>query len=159
MVQQPQLQHLLHLQHNHRLLHLLHLEHNHRLLVSLTRDKLPKKAQNPALKATMDISRLQRDQQNALTSDQKAKLKPILQELISTTNPSQDILQQKADAINAVFTDQQKTFLATPRTPMEISRTQITQMEPQPMEIDPKQELVANRLGAHQNLRICISGY
>ncbi|MDR3541510.1 MAG: hypothetical protein P4L69_11190 [Desulfosporosinus sp.] len=76
-----------------------------------------KQAQNPALKATMDITRLQRDQQNALTSDQKATLKPILQELISTATPSQDFLQQKADAINAVFTDQQKTFLTTPRTP------------------------------------------
>ena len=75
-----------------------------------------KQNQNPAFKATMDISRLQRDQQNALTSDQKAKIEPILQELISTPNPSQDILQQKADAINIVFTDQQKTFLATPRT-------------------------------------------
>ncbi|MDR3540940.1 MAG: hypothetical protein P4L69_08280 [Desulfosporosinus sp.] len=76
-----------------------------------------KPTQNPAFKATMDISRLQRDQQNPLTSDQKAKIEPILQDLISTLNPSQDILQQKADAINAVFTDQQKTYLATPRTP------------------------------------------
>jgi hypothetical protein len=74
-------------------------------------------AQNPAQKAAMEISRLQRDQQNALTSDQKAKVKPILQELISTPNPSPAILQQKADAINAVLTDQQKTFLAAPRTP------------------------------------------
>jgi len=73
-------------------------------------------AQNPAQKAAMEISRLQRDQQNALTSDQKAKIKPILQELISTPNPSAAILQEKADAINAVLTDQQKTFLATPRT-------------------------------------------
>lgn len=72
--------------------------------------------QNPAQKAAMDISRLQRDQQNALTSDQKTKIKPILQELISTPNPSSAILQQKADAIIAVLTDQQKTFLATPRT-------------------------------------------
>jgi hypothetical protein len=72
---------------------------------------------NPALRAVMQISGLQRDQQNALTSDQKAKLKPILQGLISTSNPSQDFLKQQADAINAVFTDQQKTFLATPRTP------------------------------------------
>ena len=37
--------------------------------------------------------------------------------MISTPNPSQDILQQKADAIIAVFSDQQKTYLATPRTP------------------------------------------
>jgi uncharacterized membrane protein YdfJ with MMPL/SSD domain len=76
-----------------------------------------KSTPNPALRAVMEISGLQRDQQNALTSDQKAKLKPILQGLISTSNPSQDFLQQQADAINAVFTDQQKTFLATPRTP------------------------------------------
>ncbi|SPF44120.1 conserved exported hypothetical protein [Candidatus Desulfosporosinus infrequens] len=73
--------------------------------------------QNPALRAAMNITRLEKDQQNALTSDQKAKLKPILQDLISTSAPSQDVLQQKADAITAVFTDQQKTFLATPRTP------------------------------------------
>ena len=76
-----------------------------------------KTAQNPALKATIDISRLQRDPQNALTSDQKGKIEPVLQDLISTPNPSQDILQQKADAIIAVFSDQQKTYLATPRTP------------------------------------------
>ncbi len=74
-------------------------------------------AQNPAQKAAMEISRLQRDPQNALTSDQKTKIKPILQELISTPNPSTAILQQKADAINAVLTDLQKTFLAAPRTP------------------------------------------
>ena len=73
-------------------------------------------AQNPAQKAAMEISRLQRDPQNALTSDQKTKIKPILQELISTPNPSPAILQQKADAINAVLTDPQKTFLAAPRT-------------------------------------------
>ncbi|TGE33296.1 hypothetical protein [Desulfosporosinus sp. Sb-LF] len=76
-----------------------------------------KMVQNPALKAVMEISRLQRDQQNALTSDQKAKIKPILQELISTPDLSQDSLQQKADAINAVLTDQQKTVLTAPRTP------------------------------------------
>ena len=75
-----------------------------------------KTAPNPAQRAVVEISRLQRDQNNALTSDQKTKIIPILQELISTSNPSQDILQQKADAITAVFTDAQKTFLATPRT-------------------------------------------
>ncbi|MDR3539374.1 MAG: hypothetical protein P4L69_00160 [Desulfosporosinus sp.] len=69
--------------------------------------------QNPALRAVMEIRRLQSNQQNALTTEQKDKIKPILQELISTSNPSQDILQQKADAINAVLTDQQKSFLTT----------------------------------------------
>ncbi|MDP4126434.1 MAG: hypothetical protein Q8912_05790 [Bacillota bacterium] len=68
-------------------------------------------SQDPALKAVMEIRRLQSNPQNALTTDQKAKIKPILQELISISNPSQDILQQKANAINAVFTDQQKSYL------------------------------------------------
>ncbi|MDQ7093809.1 hypothetical protein REC12_09415 [Desulfosporosinus sp. PR] len=72
------------------------------------------KMRNPAQQAVMEIRRLQTNQQNPLTSDQKTKLKTILQSLISTTNPSQDFLQQQADAINAVFTDQQKSFLATP---------------------------------------------
>ena len=72
-----------------------------------------KPTQNPALRAVMEIRRLQTNQQNALTTDQKTKIKPILQELISTSNPSQDVLQQKADAINAVLTDQQKSFLTT----------------------------------------------
>ncbi|MDR3602959.1 MAG: hypothetical protein P4L49_21205 [Desulfosporosinus sp.] len=70
---------------------------------------------NPALQAAMEIRRLENDQQNPLTSDQKDKLKPILQALISTSNPSQDILQQKADAINAIFTDQQKSTLTQAR--------------------------------------------
>jgi len=73
--------------------------------------------QNPASKAVMEIRRLQSNQQNALTTDQKDKIKPILQELISTSNPSQDILQQKADAINALLTDQQKSFLTTRPNP------------------------------------------
>ncbi|WP_407313126.1 hypothetical protein [Desulfosporosinus sp. SB140] len=72
------------------------------------------RTRNPAQQAAMEIRRLQSDQQNALTSEQKDKLKPILQDLINTTSPSQDFLQQKADAIKAVFTDQQKSFLATP---------------------------------------------
>lgn len=66
---------------------------------------------NPALQAAMEIRRLQGDSQLALTSDQKTKIKPILQDLINTSNPSQDFLQQKADTINAVFTDQQKSYL------------------------------------------------
>ena len=77
------------------------------------------RVRNPALTAAMEIRRLENDQQNPLTSDQKEKLKPILQELINTPNASEDILQQKADAINAVFTDQQKSSLNTRRTPNE----------------------------------------
>ncbi|MDR3583786.1 MAG: hypothetical protein P4L59_00495 [Desulfosporosinus sp.] len=69
--------------------------------------------QNPALRAVMEIRRLQSNQTNALTTDQKDKIKPILQVLISTANPTQDILQQNADAINAVLTDQQKSYLTT----------------------------------------------
>lgn len=71
------------------------------------------RVRNPAQQAAMEIRRLQSNQQYALTSDQKVKIRPILQELISTSNPSQTVLQQKADAINAVLTDQQKSYLAT----------------------------------------------
>lgn len=70
-------------------------------------------ALNPAVEAAMSIRRLQSDQQMVLTSDQKDKIKPILQLLIDTSNPSQDFLQEKADAITAVFTEQQKTYLST----------------------------------------------
>lgn len=66
---------------------------------------------NPAMQAAMEIRRLQSNQEMVLTSDQKDKIKPIIQLLIDTTSPSQDFLQQKADAINAVFTEQQKTYL------------------------------------------------
>ena len=72
-----------------------------------------KKALNPAVEAAMGIRRLQDNQQTVLTSDQKAEIKPILQTLIDTSSPSQDFLQQKADAISAVFTDAQKTYLST----------------------------------------------
>ncbi|EGW36818.1 hypothetical protein [Desulfosporosinus sp. OT] len=68
---------------------------------------------NPAIEAAMGIRRLQGNQQMVLTSDQKDKIKPILQLLIDTSDPSQDFLQEKADAITAVFTDQQKTYLST----------------------------------------------
>lgn len=72
-----------------------------------------KPALNPATEAAMGIRRLQGNQQMVLTSDQKDKIKPILQLLIDTSNPSQDFLQQKADAIKAVFTEQQTTYLST----------------------------------------------
>lgn len=67
---------------------------------------------NPAVKAAMDVLQLQRSQQVVLTSEQSNTIKPILQELISTSNPTDDVLQTKADAITGVFTDQQKSFLA-----------------------------------------------
>lgn len=73
------------------------------------------RVRNPALQAAMEIRRLQSDQKNVLTTDQKTKIKPILQELIKTTTLSQAELQQKADAINAVLTDQQKSSLTTPK--------------------------------------------
>ncbi|HEY8908731.1 MAG TPA: hypothetical protein VIM51_00385 [Desulfosporosinus sp.] len=75
------------------------------------------RVRNPALQAAMEIRRLQSDPKNVLTSDQKDKIKPILQDLIKTADPSQEILQQKADAINAVLTAEQKSSLTTPRTP------------------------------------------
>ncbi|EGW37213.1 hypothetical protein [Desulfosporosinus sp. OT] len=101
------------------------------------------RVRNPALTAAMEIRRLENDQQNPLTSDQKEKLKPILQELINTPNASQDILQQKADAINAVFTDQQKSSLTTRRVPMEIAKTLITQMKTHLRETTHKGEQAA----------------
>lgn len=67
---------------------------------------------NPAVEAAMEIRALQNNQQMVLTTDQKDQIKPILQLLIDTANPSQDFLQQKADAIKAVFTDQQKSYLS-----------------------------------------------
>ncbi|KLU63727.1 hypothetical protein DEAC_c43620 [Desulfosporosinus acididurans] len=73
-------------------------------------------ATNPALQTVMEIRRLQSNSQTALTSDQKTKIKPILQNLINTSNPSQDFLQQQADAINALLTDQQKSYLKQPMT-------------------------------------------
>lgn len=73
-------------------------------------------SRNPAMQAVTEIRRLQSNQENALSSVQKDKIKSILQELISLcTNPSQDVLQQKADAINALLTDQQKSYLAKQR--------------------------------------------
>jgi len=70
-----------------------------------------KPALNPAIEAAMSIRLLQENEQMVLSSDQKNSIKPILQLLIDTSNPSQEFLQQKADAINAVFSEQQKTFL------------------------------------------------
>ena len=66
---------------------------------------------NPAIQAAMQIRRLQNNAQQALSSAQKDKLKPILQTLIKTANPSQAFLQQQAAAINAVFTASQKSSL------------------------------------------------
>ena len=72
-----------------------------------------KKALNPAIESAMGIRRLQSNEATVLTTDQKTTLKPILQTLIDTASPSADFLQQKADAITAVFTDAQKTYLST----------------------------------------------
>lgn len=71
------------------------------------------RAANPAINAAMSIRRLQDNEQMVLTSDQKEKIKPILQSLIDTTDPDQTFLQEKADAITAVFTEAQKTYLST----------------------------------------------
>lgn len=73
----------------------------------------PKQVLNPAMEAAMGIRRLQGNQQTVLTTDQKEKIKPILQTLIDTSSPSEDFLQQKADAISAVYTDAQKTYLSS----------------------------------------------
>ncbi|HVJ49290.1 hypothetical protein [Desulfitobacterium sp.] len=66
---------------------------------------------NPAVKATRDITRLQQNTQTVFTSDQVSQLKPLLQALIDTSNPTSDFLQAKADSITAIFTEQQKTAL------------------------------------------------
>ena len=68
-------------------------------------------ASNPALQTVMEMRRLQGSDQMVLTSDQKTKLKPLVQSLIDTSNPTQDFLQQQADAMSALLTDQQKTYL------------------------------------------------
>lgn len=76
----------------------------------------PKQGQrNPALQAANEVRRLQNDTQMALSSDQKTKLKPILQDLINTTNTTSDYLQKQADTINALLTDQQKNYLTSSR--------------------------------------------
>jgi len=70
---------------------------------------------NPAVQAAMEIRLLQRNPDLALNSDQKNKIKPILQKLINTSYPTQDFLQQQADAINAVLTAEQRNYLAESR--------------------------------------------
>jgi hypothetical protein len=65
----------------------------------------------------MDINRLQNNQENALSVEQKEKVKAVLQELIAATEPTEEFLQEKADALKTVFTEQQKSFLATPPSP------------------------------------------
>ncbi|AET69081.1 hypothetical protein Desor_3601 [Desulfosporosinus orientis DSM 765] len=68
---------------------------------------------NPAVEAAMSIRRLQANEEVALTSEQKEAVKPILQSLIDTTDPSEDFLKEKGEAIEAVFTEDQKTYLST----------------------------------------------
>ncbi|RNC28478.1 MAG: hypothetical protein AWM53_01458 [Candidatus Dichloromethanomonas elyunquensis] len=67
---------------------------------------------NPATRAAMEVIQLQRNQQAALSSDQISKIKPVLQELMNTSNPTDDFLQKEAAVITGVFTDQQKSLLA-----------------------------------------------
>lgn len=67
---------------------------------------------NPAIRAVKDIRILENSQSVPLTTDQKSKLKPILQTLINASNPSQDFLHKQADAIKAEFTAEQKSVLA-----------------------------------------------
>jgi len=86
---------------------------------STTTNQQPKQGQNPnpAVKAAMDIILLQKNTQVVLTSEQKSTIKPILTELISSTDTTQDYLQKKADAITTVFTDTQKSFLTKAQKP------------------------------------------
>lgn len=62
----------------------------------------------------MNINRLLNNTENTLTKAQRDKIRPILQELNKTSNHSLDVLQKSADDINAVLTDKQRSFLATP---------------------------------------------
>lgn len=80
---------------------------------NLPKDGSQKQTLNPAVEAAMSIRRLQADEEVALTSEQKEVVKPILQSLIDTTNPSEDFLKEKGEAIKAVFTEDQKTYLST----------------------------------------------
>lgn len=67
---------------------------------------------NPAVRAALEVVRLQKNSQTAFTSDQITKLKPLLQSLVDASDPTTDFLQTKADAITAVFTDAQKSAIA-----------------------------------------------
>lgn len=69
-------------------------------------------AANPAVEAAMSIRRLQGNEQVALTGEQKEVVKPILQSLIDTADPGEEFLQEKAGAMEAVFTDEQKAYLS-----------------------------------------------
>lgn len=71
--------------------------------------------QNPALRAAMSLQRLEQKPDLALSAEQKAKLIPVLQDLINTQNPSQDFLQQKADLITGALTQAQKDSLNSQR--------------------------------------------
>ena len=82
-----------------------------------------KRQMNPAVEAAMDVKILQDNQSTVFDTEQKQSLKSILQELINKSDPTEDYLQEKADAITAVFTDNQKSYLddrqknASQRTP------------------------------------------
>lgn len=78
---------------------------------SNTRNAAEKGQANPAVKAAMDIIMLQRNTDLALTSAQCTSIKPLLEELIAAADPSDELLQNKADAITKLFTEEQKTFL------------------------------------------------
>jgi len=73
---------------------------------------------NPAVQAAMGLMRLQRDPKLALTAEQKAKLIPVLQDLINTKNPSQEFLKQKAGLITGALTDEQQNLVNSARQNM-----------------------------------------
>lgn len=103
---------------------------------------------NPAVKAAMDIILLQKNTQVVLTSDQKNKIKPILTELINSTDTTQDYLQKKADAITAEFTDTQKSFLNTKSSkPQKESSTTGTP----PTGTPPNEQSSTNNQNGNQN--------
>lgn len=74
-------------------------------------DSAKRPGANPAVAAAMSIRRLQGNEQVALTGEQKEAVKPILQSLIDTADPGEEFLREKAEAMEAVFSDEQKTYL------------------------------------------------
>lgn len=79
---------------------------------SQSQDTAGKMQDNPAVQAAMNILRLQRNTEVALTSAQCTSIKPILEELIAAADPSDEFLQTKADVITKLFTEEQNTFLS-----------------------------------------------
>ncbi|MCB8817521.1 hypothetical protein [Desulfosporosinus shakirovi] len=111
------------------------------------------RASNPAVEAAMSIRRLQANEEMVLTGDQKEEVKPILQSLIDTADPSQTFLQEKADAMTAIFTDEQKTYLST-NTPKGSPKGNDQNERPEPRD---KPNTQSNEQGGDPNRQAGVS--